>query len=155
MCRACKQCGTEFESPCADKLYCSYSCTRRAENDRRNARRKLARVKVSQCPHCKVNHGRTKYCSIECGALARRQRLKDFIYNDKVTKGCQKCPERRPSCLQYHHIDRTTKVADISAMGSARFEKVKAEIAKCTLLCANCHAIEEYGTGFREDEVAA
>jgi hypothetical protein len=27
---------------------------------------------------------------------------------------------------------------------------VKEEIEKCELLCANCHAVEEYGTGFKE-----
>jgi sRNA-binding protein len=84
-------------------------------------------------------------------------RVRDYIYEDKVSKGCSRCPEGRPSCLHYHHLDRATKVSEISLMvvGGASLEVVKTEIAKCILLCANCHAVEELGTGFREDKVTA
>ncbi len=42
--------------------------------------------------------------------------------------------------LEFHHLDPTKKDFGISAKGYARsWEKVKAEIEKCVLLCANCH----------------
>lgn len=64
----------------------------------------------------------------------------------KTGKTCKRCPENHPACLDFHHRDPTTKVAEISVMvrdGVAR-KIIMAEIAKCDLLCANCHRKEHY-----------
>ncbi|XKT74360.1 MAG: hypothetical protein ACJKTH_03325 [Patescibacteria group bacterium UBA2163] len=43
--------------------------------------------------------------------------------------------------LTFHHRDPTQKDFGLSARGLTRsWEKIKKEIDKCTLLCANCHA---------------
>jgi predicted HNH restriction endonuclease len=50
--------------------------------------------------------------------------------------GYQECPE----ALEFHHLDDTGKDFSISDKGHSRsWARVKAEIAKCVLLCANCH----------------
>ena len=42
--------------------------------------------------------------------------------------------------LEFHHIDPTTKEFGISTEGIRRgWKKIAAELAKCVLLCANCH----------------
>ncbi|HVG21805.1 MAG TPA: HNH endonuclease signature motif containing protein [Blastocatellia bacterium] len=42
--------------------------------------------------------------------------------------------------LEFHHLDPTQKDFGISKKGYTRsWEKVKNEIDKCLLLCANCH----------------
>jgi hypothetical protein len=118
------------------------------------------------CPHCKtefeVQHGLQIYCDARCKKRAemkrynvRRYRLtKDVVYWDKVLKGCSRCSEKRPSCLQYHHLDPKTKFKGISEFLSSGRQSVKileAEITKCILLCANCHAVEENGDGYRTE----
>jgi len=50
--------------------------------------------------------------------------------------GYSKCLD----ALEFHHVDNNKKDFGISAKGYTRsWEKVKAELKKCKLLCANCH----------------
>jgi len=50
--------------------------------------------------------------------------------------GYNKCA----NALEFHHKNSDTKDFGISAKGYTRsWEKVKAELDKCVLLCANCH----------------
>lgn len=60
----------------------------------------------------------------------------------KGTKQCERCGETTIECLQFHHRDPTTKLFDVSD-GALRKrttrERILAEIAKCDVLCANCH----------------
>ena len=42
--------------------------------------------------------------------------------------------------LHFHHLDPSTKDFSISTNANNSFERVLAEIDKCVLLCANCHA---------------
>lgn len=46
--------------------------------------------------------------------------------------------------MQWHHRDPLDKVADVSRLGSYSKKRILAEIAKCDLMCANCHAVETY-----------
>ena len=61
---------------------------------------------------------------------------------------CQVCGyDRCIEALGFHHLDPTQKDFGISKKGYTRsWEKVKAEIAKCILLCANCHREIHAGT---------
>ena len=54
---------------------------------------------------------------------------------------CRICGYNRClKALEFHHLDPTKKDFGISSKGYARsWEKVKNEIEKCVLLCANCH----------------
>ena len=54
---------------------------------------------------------------------------------------CQVCGyERCLEALEFHHLDPTQKDFGISHKGYTRsWEKVKEEVDKCILLCANCH----------------
>jgi 5-methylcytosine-specific restriction endonuclease McrA len=54
---------------------------------------------------------------------------------------CQECGYNRCfEALEFHHLEPTQKDSGISQKGYARsWEKVKNEIEKCVLLCANCH----------------
>jgi predicted HNH restriction endonuclease len=50
--------------------------------------------------------------------------------------GYSKCPE----ALDFHHKNPTEKDFNVSKKGHCRsWERVKKEIEKCSLLCANCH----------------
>jgi transcription elongation factor Elf1 len=50
--------------------------------------------------------------------------------------GYEKCPE----ALEFHHLDDERKDFSISNSGHSRsWARVKDEVSKCVLLCANCH----------------
>jgi hypothetical protein len=80
--------------------------------------------------------------------LSRRQRLCTWANDHKRDRGCHSCSETRPACLDFHHDQRDQKsmaVTDMITNGYGR-ETLRAEIAKCTVLCANCHRREHYET---------
>ena len=54
---------------------------------------------------------------------------------------CQVCGyDRCIEALEFHHLDPSQKDFGISKKGYTRsWEKVKEEVEKCILLCANCH----------------
>jgi hypothetical protein len=84
---------------------------------------------------------------------SRRRRAKDIVYQDKVSKGCSNCPEKRPSALDYHHVDPSTKTKTVNRLLSqGRIGSLKREMEKCILLCANCHRVVERGDGFRQGD---
>ena len=76
----------------------------------------------------------------------RRKKIKVMAIEYKGGK-CQSCGYNKyPGALELHHIDRTQKSFGIGDKGYTRsWEKVKAELDKCVLLCANCH--REVGAG--------
>lgn len=50
--------------------------------------------------------------------------------------GYSKCPE----ALEFHYADSSLKDFGVSEKGHTRsWEKVREEIEKCVLVCANCH----------------
>lgn len=69
--------------------------------------------------------------------------LKDY----KSKLKCETCGENHPACLDFHHIDRTTKLFTISVAERHSREDAMAEIAKCRVLCSNCHRKLHYDEG--------
>lgn len=83
-----------------------------------------------------------------------RTRNKDIVEWFKEFKKdlkCSECPENHPWCLDFHHLDKSTKestIANLVVSGYSK-EKILAEISKCIVLCSNCHRklhYEEYMT---------
>lgn len=77
--------------------------------------------------------------------------LRQIITENK--KQCSKCGEKHPATLDYHHLDKEQKSFTITqATGTKRcsVETLLKEIAKCIVLCSNCHRKlhweEKYGT---------
>jgi len=72
----------------------------------------------------------------------------------KATKSCERCGERAPECLQFHHIDRASKDIELSIAASRGWSKqrILAEIEKCEVLCANCHLIHHWNERQKERE---
>lgn len=60
---------------------------------------------------------------------------------------CSECGYSKSiTALQTHHIDPSTKKFSLSGAHCRKWEVLQAELDKCVLLCANCHAEIEYGT---------
>ena len=80
------------------------------------------------------------------------RKLKDIEY---LGSKCNKCGGEFPHYVyDFHHVDPTEKEGKLSQMRKTTWEKMKAELDKCVLLCANCHRIEHHGndTGEINDE---
>lgn len=94
-------------------------------------------------------HGLARHISVVCRAEAvsrRRRKVKEMLVAEAGGK-CALCGYARHSAaLQFHHLDPTTKSFGLGVRGITRsIEKLRAEAAKCVLLCANCHAELEVG----------
>lgn len=60
----------------------------------------------------------------------------------KLAVGCKECGyNAHPSALEFNHIDPSTKLYTISQAMKRPWSDIEAEIAKCEVLCANCHRI--------------
>jgi 5-methylcytosine-specific restriction endonuclease McrA len=71
---------------------------------------------------------------------ARRKKVREMAVENKGGK-CEKCGyDRCIDALEFHHLDPTQKDFNISSKGYTRsWERVKVELNKCMILCANCH----------------
>ncbi len=76
---------------------------------------------------------------VSAGRSRKRDALRDLIAKEKEG-GCVCCPEREPICLDFHHpgSDKDFAIGD-AIRRCYSIARVKAEMAKCVLLCANCH----------------
>ena len=64
---------------------------------------------------------------------------KNQLYRLKAFYGCAFCSENDPCCLEFHHADPSTKLFHVGSGTEYGWPKLNAEIAKCIILCANCH----------------
>ena len=70
------------------------------------------------------------------------KRKSEFIARVKRLKGCMDCGGKFPSCvLDFDHRPGTIKVTNISWMRTVGFAKIKEEMRKCDVVCANCHRL--------------
>jgi hypothetical protein len=59
---------------------------------------------------------------------------------DEMGGCCSRCGYNKSlSALEFHHKDKTTKEYEWSKMRMLSEEKLNKELAKCILVCANCH----------------
>lgn len=72
---------------------------------------------------------------------------REYIAEVKKTAVCHDCGEKYPPCVfHFDHVPgRGPKLFNIGN-GDYAVETVKAEIAKCDIVCANCHAIRTWIT---------
>lgn len=104
----------------------------------------------SQCIDCQKAYRRSHYLANRQKYIDKAKKLKRKNADDwkryKAGLSCFKCGETHPACIQFHHRDPSSKVAPVSFMigRNAPFEQVEAGIAKCDVLCANCHAKEHW-----------
>ena len=72
-----------------------------------------------------------------------KDKRKQEFYDFKSSLFCAHCGENEPVCLDFHHEDdgkKEVNIANVIACWSE--EKIKKEIAKCIVLCSNCHRKE-------------
>ena len=83
------------------------------------------------------------FCCKKCRVDAvqrRREKIKELAVEYKGGK-CEKCGyDKCIDALEFHHLEPSEKDFSLSEKGYTRSrEKVKKELDKCILVCANCH----------------
>ncbi len=60
-------------------------------------------------------------------------------------RGCQDCGYKdNPAALEWHHRLGIDKKRTVASLMYQSWKVIKIEIAKCDLVCANCHAIRTF-----------
>ena len=63
----------------------------------------------------------------------------------KRTLKCTTCGFDHPAALDFHHEDPSKKEANIHRLlQNGLSSKLEKELAKCIVLCANCHRIHHH-----------
>jgi hypothetical protein len=87
---------------------------------------------------------RCRKCRVD--AVVRRRARVRAVLIAEAGGACSVCGfAGHPAALQFHHIDRRQKSFTIRNGDTRSLDRMRAEAAKCVLLCANCHAQVEAG----------
>jgi hypothetical protein len=77
---------------------------------------------------------------------AWREKQRQVFQSLKEGLICLECGEDRTPCLDIHHLDPSTKEIALGQVVNRGWstERIKKEIEKCVVLCANCHRWEHH-----------
>ena len=151
----CPVCEKEFEKKHAGKIYCSQKCKSKEDNHKYFARNKTkeqtrnAAYRKEHPEKCRIynatNRVRNKPAIVDY-FKKRHEERRAWILGIKASLKCSRCDESRPMCLDFHHLDGSAKEHNISTMICKNHpkERILEEIAKCVVLCRNCHAVEHW-----------
>lgn len=98
----------------------------------------------SMCKDCRKAYDRQKYADRYHGNVKERSkahRYANMAYLKEYKNGrrCLLCSEDENECLDFHHVDPNEKDFSIGDARSYSLDRIKQEVDKCVLLCANCH----------------
>lgn len=151
--RGCADCG-ETDPACLD-------CHHRSDADKTmeitemvtyghskaNLREEMAKC-VVLCANChrKRHDRRPAVVESESESLTKRERLQQWSFEYRRGRGCKRCDEDDPVCLQFHHPEDADKEGAVGELiaDSAPASAVRAEAERCVVLCANCHRREHF-----------
>jgi len=116
---------------------------------------------MNTCKHCSVEltqenwrymgRKRPTYTCRVCDreqANNRKKAAREYVAKYKLEKGCESCGYNKTHyALDLAHIDRDQKTHKCKTNQSAynqnwSINRIKEELLKCRILCANCHRVE-------------
>lgn len=110
--------------------------------------RKQPHKRHAACRDCARKRDNEHYANNHQRRVAVRQQSKinttrnrQWLYDFLLTHPCVTCGETRIPCLQFHHVSPNEKDYAPSQMRMFALERIQEEVAKCIVLCANCHAV--------------
>lgn len=114
---------------------CAYLCKYCGETDPSKFMKtgSIKRLSYSRCKKCHSIYTTNRF---------RKNKLRAVQYKGGCCEMCgyNKCVDS----LHFHHKDPKTKDSCFDNFKSRIFEKIKYELDKCILLCANCHGELHY-----------
>ena len=85
----------------------------------------------------KVNRNRYKHL-VQERTKKYLIKVQNKVNSIKQERGCYFCDETQPCCLDFHH--KNDKLYTIGALVRQKsWKKIETEIAKCIVVCSNCH----------------
>lgn len=71
-----------------------------------------------------------------------RDMIRQFVWDHKVKNPCVDCGESNPIVLDFDHV-RGQKSFSLGGVSRRyyKLERIKEEISKCEMRCANCHRL--------------
>jgi hypothetical protein len=141
--------------------YCSKNCENKykVEKNKMNRHKEKALKPKIKCLVCKtfIPEGKRKFCSANCackyknrednGASSYKNQLKrakerKLILINMLGGSCESCGYcKNYSALAFHHKDPKNKKFNIDSRqcSNRSCKTLLEEVAKCSLLCMNCH----------------
>jgi hypothetical protein len=102
----------------------------------------------SHCRECKARYQKSWYEKNKERHSARVRERNDritkenraYVVRVKMESSCVDCGESNPVVLDFDHVngDKSYNVGNLAG-GAYSLDTVKAEIAKCEVVCSNCH----------------
>lgn len=95
------------------------------------------------CKSCNKEWGREYYIKhkkeVRVREKLRREKVREFVESKRLA--CSSCGETDVVCLDFHHRNPKAKECGIGLAIRKGWSvaRVAREIAKCDVLCANCH----------------
>lgn len=102
--------------------------------------RKLIGFGTVELPALPKKRGTPDYERIKSlrSGIARRHRNRSYLFDYLCKHPCELCAESDPVVLDFDHL--RDKVGDVTFVANASgMADLLAEVAKCRVLCANCH----------------
>ena len=105
------------------------------------------------CPSCRTKLWQTENPerhreNVRASKSRRRDAIRNFLRDYKTAAGCTDCGyNEHPAALEFDHLPEFEKSFNLSTapFEGIAMERVLEEIAKCEVVCANCHAIRTAG----------
>lgn len=118
---------------------------------KRSCRECSKKQDVDKFPSAGIIKGKKyyRYLCVQCYSKtkkSRRHKIRAEYFEIKKGLSCEVCGNDDYRVLEFDHLDHTQKSFTISeAVSKAKsLDKIKAEIDKCQVLCANCHRIKTW-----------
>ena len=132
------------------KRICTVCKTQKDENE---FHRKSKFKYTGRCFVCNNNRTFHNYYYSETAKLKRELRIAKRleIINKAKSQPCMDCGQKFPEeCMDFDH--RENKLYTIANMKGNKIEKLIEEIAKCDIVCANCHRTRTKNRGYIENK---
>lgn len=78
-------------------------------------------------------------------AKEQKKALAIWLVELKSNLACEECGENHPATIDFHHLNFSLSKAVSSGYGK---DLILKEIAKCKVLCSNCHRILHWNSRF-------
>lgn len=103
----------------------------------------------SYCKKCQKEYKDSHYLQNKAAyiekSMKRRKEMQQFVWEILCRSECKDCCNDNPILLDFDHV-RGEKFAEVTVMAKYGYSKkaILEEIAKCEIVCANCHRIRTY-----------